>query len=252
MVITLNAYNLDTTINRVSVAYHDSSPDGQTNALEIARRDKAKFVSFNYGLKKITVEGIITGTDRDNLETNLDTFKKNVFVSEINLVIAYAGSTRTYVVTPSAIKITRSGFHNTFVPFSIDLIAYDPAGKSPTVVSESWTNLRGCYTAVFTAEGSMPPELTYTIDVHSADGFSQMEILNMYKGDAITIDGLFSADDVIIVNSENLSVKRNGIEKEYSGVFPQAKVDINTVKLRNISTTKHDVDLTISHTPRWL
>mgnify|MGYP001587512018 CR=1 FL=1 len=252
MNVTLNSYNLSSSFIRVNRVMHDSSPENILNSIVVPRRDKAKLLSSELAPKKITIEGIITGTDQDNLEINIDAFKKNVYVNEINLDISYASGTRRYVVTPSSIVISRDTNNITFVPFSIELTALDPAGINITQESRTYTGIDPTsYTATVTVQGTLYPEPTITFTITTCTNFTELTMTNRYRSDYLTIPGLFSDGDSIEVNYASRTVKRNTIEHEYTGVFPEFKLDDNTIDL-DITASSCNMTMDLDYYPRYL
>src|SRR3989304_5099748 len=146
--VQINSFSLqDSSINVTSIVLHDSGNEQQLNIMDIARRDGGKLISSNFTAKSISIEGIIKGTSQSDLETNIDSFKQNVYVTDGNLDISYAGGFRRYNINTQNIAITREHFHNTFAPFSINLVVLDPpfgqdiasAGASSTTLTEAFS-----------------------------------------------------------------------------------------------------------------
>lgn len=250
--ITLNNLSLTSGSISVSSITHDSAPENILNFGQIPRRDRAKLVSSEYSPKKIVIEGTITGDSQDDMETNLDNFKKSVYKTEINLDISYETSTRRYVVSPASIVITRAANNVTFAGFAIELVAVDPAGQATSTISQSWTSIdNGTYKATFTAVGTMYPEPQLSFLVNSCFTFSELSIQNSYRNDTLTIPGLFSAGDTIIADIGARKVSRNTIEHEYSGVFPEFTTDNNIITL-GLTADSCNIDMTLTYIPRYL
>ena len=250
--ITLNSYNLQSdTVKTKSVA-HTQGPEQQLTQLEIARRDKDKLVASSFGSKKIIINGTIKGTSQSNLESNIDTFKKNITGTEMNLDIAYGTSTRRYKVSLESVTITRDYYHLLFAPFEISLRAIDPAGYGTSTVSKTWTGITTTdYTGTLTAEGTFYPEPTITITVNTATNLTRIQITNTATGDEILCQGTIVAGDVIKIDIENLTVLQNTNSMTYQGKFPKFGVGENKWECTFTATATKNVDIEIEYVPRY-
>ena len=250
--ITVNNYSLTGAYIRVRRVLHDSTPENYLSEGRITRRDRAKLVSTEYNPKKIVIEGIILGDTQEALEDNIDTFKKNVYKSEVNLDISYGTKTRRYVVTPTMITVERDNYNLRFAPFTLELMAINPAGLSTQSHTSVWTNVdAGTWTSNMYFTGTMYPEPVTTIRVLQATMFSAIQMRNTYRNDTITVDGLFSANDVIVIDHSQRKVTRNTVARDYSGVFPQFQTGDNTIYF-TLEAGAWLVDIEIAFTPRWL
>ena len=101
---------------------HESATERELNILELARDNGSVLVSERRGIKRITLQGILTATSEAGLESAIDTFKELFSREQKNLDISWNGSTRRYVATCSVHTFDRDFFHLLFVPWTAEFI----------------------------------------------------------------------------------------------------------------------------------
>lgn len=250
--VSLNNYNLDTTNNiSVTIVEHDQMPIQDLSIQELARRDRALVVGSQYAPKKIRIEGRITGNNIDDLEEKIDTFKTSISSSNMAFQIQYASGTRTYYVELLSLTISRQSYHVNYVPFTMELIAADPAGYGSTY-SRPWTNI---YTSEFdctlTAVGSWYPEPVITISVVTETNVGQLRFRNNTTGTECKIDMNFSAGDEIIISCITSAITVNGTAVNFSGAIPKFQTGVNSLTAAFTGDAR-DVDLNLSYQSRYL
>jgi len=250
--ISLNSYNLDSTNNiTVTKVEHDQMPVQNFTIQELARRDKAKVVSSQLTPKKIRIEGRITGDGIDDLEANIDLFKKSVSGSNMSFEIQYASGTRTYYVELNSLTISRDSYHINYAPFTMELIAADPAGYGSSY-EKTWTNIyTGVYGCTLTAVGSLYPEPVITITVVAATNVGSIRFKNVTTGKEIKIDMDFTAGDEIIISMVTNSVTVNGVQTEFSGSLPEFVTGANRM-IATFTGTARDCDINLTYQARYL
>lgn len=250
--VSLNNYNLDSTNNiNVSLLDDDSLPTRDFTIQELARRDKAQIVSSQYTTKKITIEGKITGDNIDDLETNIDTFKKSISGSNIILAIQYASGVRNYSVTLNTLVIPRESYHITYAPFTIELIAADPMGYGDSY-TKSWDGVHTSeYYCTFTANGSFKPEPVITITINTATNIGLIKIKNNTTGDEIKVSMNYHAGDSIVLSMITDSISVNGNIVDFSGKIPAFLTGKNALTA-TFTGDARNVDIDLTYQARYL
>ena len=225
---------------RVSVLLHDAGTPQQLNLMEISRQDGAKLVSSNYAPKEITIEGMITGDDVDDLETNIDTFKKGTLITNGNLDMDYAGTSRRYLVDCSACTVTRLNYNVTFATFSLKYVASNPPfGQDISAIGGSLA-----LTEVFSAEnltsetindsfsvlGTSIPKVKVRYKFDRIGDISSIDFINLSTSKQMDISTAFTSGDEVMIDQETLNVHLNGEPVEFEGVFPDLKLGSNTIQ----------------------
>ena len=184
----------------------------------------------------IVLRGTIKGSSRTDMETRMDTLRKNLAVFGGVLKIPWAGSSRYYechAIGLDRMFQERDHYHMTMCPFEIELVALQPFGRSggrtvtdvPTPVTVSPTTME------FVNAGTAEADSLGYITVVTAGTLSQVMWENTSNGDKITIASAFSNGDQIVIDGENRRVTKNGTEIDYTGVLPKIIAGSNVFKI---------------------
>jgi len=244
--ISINNYNLDLTNDIVvKKLEHDSMPIRDFTLQELARRDKAMIVSSQYTPKKIIIEGQIKGDNMDDLEVNIDTFKKSIAGTSITFAIQYASGTRNYTVALSSFTISRESFHINYVPFTLELTATDPMGYG-TSYTKSWDGVTTSeYDCTFTALGSVYPEPIITVTINTETNMGLLKIKNVTTGDEIQLSMDYTAGDEIVLSMITDSFTVNGTAVDFAGKIPEFVTGENKLTATFTGDARNiDMDLT--------
>ena len=250
--VSLNNYNLDLTNNMVvQKLEHDSMPIHDFTIQELARRDKAMIVSSQYTPKKITIEGQIKGDNIDDLEANIDTFKRSIAGTSITLAIDYASGTRNYTVALNSFTISRESFHINYVPFTLELTATDPMGYG-TSYTKSWDGVTTSeYDCTFTANGTIYPEPIITVTINTETNMGLLKIKNNTTGDEIQLSMDFSASDEIILSMITNSITVNGTAVDFIGKIPEFITGSNSLTA-TFTADARNIDMDLTYQARYI
>lgn len=250
----LNSFTFtNCTINKI---LHDSGTPQELNIMNLSRRDGAKLISSNFNVKNITIVGYVKGTSQADLETNLDTLKQNIMVTNGNLDIPYAGLYRRYIVSCSNITVSREHNHITFAPFEIRFTVCDPPfGKEISAEGGSEVLTEACSvqdvtaqrdTSSFSVGGSVSPRPIISLILDTVGNMDNIQVKNATTNKSLDIGTLWANGDTVIIDSDEFTVKRNNIDLNYDGVFPTFNLGtnnfeinltpINSLHYENIST----------------
>lgn len=201
---------------------HESSPVRENVLMPITRQNGSVRVSSRYGIKTISLQGILTGTSQANLEANIDAFKELFSRIDKNLDIDWNGDTRRYVATCTKHEFDRDHFHMLFVPWTAEFIVPSGFGKDTSETSLYDTSgLVATNTNITLAFlGSSQPKPIFTIDITTAGSAQVLKLINNDTGEYIKVDGPFSNSDQVIIDCLNLTVKKNAVAVPFRGVFP--------------------------------
>lgn len=225
----------------ISTLNHDSAPTRSNKYLEITEEDGEVLVSSLYSSKGISIEGIIKGTTQENLEINIDKFKREVCGINITLSMTYAGRTREYNVDVKDVIVTREHHNITFAPFSMTLIAADP----PFAVDDTMEGLTSVtrmelvqefITAVFSGTAEPKPTIKMTVD--TAGSLSAISFKNKRTDTSLSVTTAWADSDVLEIDTANKSVQRNTGNIEFEGIFPQFNLGENEMQITFTSSTQ--------------
>lgn len=184
----------------------------------------------------LVLRGTIKGSSRTDMESRMDTLRKNLAVFGGILKIPWAGTSRyyeCYAIGLDRIFQERDHYHMTMCPYEIELIALQPFGRSggrtvtdvPTPIAVSPTTME------FVNAGTAEADSLAYLTVVTAGTLSQIVWENTTNGDKVTIPSSFSNGDQIVIDGENRRVTKNGVEIDYTGVLPKIISGSNAFKI---------------------
>lgn len=230
---------------------HDSGTPRELYMYDLTRDGGAELVNAEWKPKKIIIEGIIKGTDIEDLEANIDTFKKYLSGQGKNLDIEYASGTRRYEATASVVTIERDYYHISYAPFSIEFTTPLGFGKDISTTSYSTYSiaLHTLTTDSFSILGTVVPKYQIQLLFKLATAVSTVSVT--INGDKITIDEAITAGQTLVIDTDNKKVTLAGVEKRYTGIFPRLILGTNNYKIVT-SSTSHLYDVTVNYIKTYL
>lgn len=204
---------------------HEAIDNREANYQRLGARDGSKLVSVTFGVKRIEIEGTLKGDSIDDLEARQDQLKALFNKRERNLDIQYASGTRRYKASIESIKIDRRYYNIVFCPFTITFICANPPFGTTLDTSTAQFNTiaangTGTYSGTATFTGTYRPFPVVKLTINSASNLSRIEFRNKNTNSKISIQRIFSAADVILIDTENINITVNGVNTDYDGVLP--------------------------------
>lgn len=203
----------------------------------------------------LVLRGTIKGSSRTDMESRMDTLRKNLAVFGGILKIPWAGTSRyyeCYAIGLDRIFQERDHYHMTMCPYEIELIALQPFGRSggrtvtdvPTPIAVSPTTME------FVNAGTAEADSLAYLTVVTAGTLSQIVWENTTNGDKVTIPSSFSNGDQIVIDGENRRVTKNGVEIDYTGVLPKIVAGSNAFKI-TLTGSGFSISVTELHYSRF-
>lgn len=227
--ITFDSNNLQTYAALVGIVTnaieHTNLPDKDTTLYPLANTNASVIPYVGYSSKVISIAGAIVGSSSSDLDSRIDTFKGYFNGKNKNLDIQYGASTRRYIATANKIAVTRRQ-KAYFATFTVDFICTQPFGRntSATTALNASGRTASSYTDNHTFLGSAPYQLPVITITYAAvsGGASFVSFGNNANGQGITItDQTWVATDVLEIDCVNKTVKKNGVEIDFLGAFPE-------------------------------
>lgn len=234
---------------------HTNLPAKDAALFGLANTDSSVIPYVGYPSKAITITGVIAGSTSANLDSRIDSFKAYFLGKDKNLDIEYNGSTRRYIATVNTIGINRQQ-KALWATFQIEFICTLPFGKNTsatTALTASGRTSSG-YTDAYTFLGSAPFQLPLITITYSAvtGGASYVSFGNNGNGQGITItDQTWVASDVLEIDVANRTVKKNGVEIDFLGAFPEFAPGAQNFSYSDGFTTR-TFGITVTYSPMWL
>lgn len=233
-----------TTTNFPRFIKHESDPERDIISMPLIREDGELLISERYGVKKIMLQGIITGTSQAVLEAAIDTMKELFSRVEKNLDIVYAGGTRRYVATCSKLEFDRDHFHILFCPWTAEFTILSGEGKDTadtTPLNKHTVATTTPGTDSFSMTGSKPGKPVITLKgANWPAGVKGVEYENTDTGEKIIVtrNSSWNTDDQIIIDCDAKTISDDcgglaslALDGKFYGVFPKFKIGTNNVKI---------------------
>lgn len=219
-------------------------PSRDVQIHKIARSSKSVITSSEYTQKQITVQGHTNTTNRTDAEVAVTAIKALLQAQNGDLIVQQSGGDIKYTATMNEFNISWGG---TKAIFEIIFIASTPVGTSTTpelLANLNVTTQSG--SATFAVSGSFSIEPLITVTVNSVTGGTgSIYVINAVNNQGIEIVSTFKAGDVVEIDSEALSVRINGGEHDFLGMFPTFPAGMQQVAYSDSFTTRN-IDLTLT------
>ncbi len=234
---------------------HTNLPAKDAALYPLANANLSVIPYVGYPSKAISVKGAIVGSSSADLDTRIDSFKQYFLGKDKNLDIDYNGTTRRYCATVNTISVQRQQ-KALWAEFQVEFICTLPFGKNAaatTALNQSGRTLSG-YTDPYTFLGTAPFQLPVITITYSAvtDGAAYVSFGNNGNGQGITItDQTWAAADVLEIDVANRTVKKNGVEIDFLGAFPEFAPGAQTFSYSDGFTARTFTEL-VTYYPMWL
>lgn len=219
---------------------------------KIANADKSVVSGANWHSKRIEIIGVISNTDKSGMETTIGTILSKC--QELNKVLQlpYGGETKQFTASYETIEVRNpvGGFAEIGITFlATDPFAYDTTYTTVVTSNNLTTNNQSFGLTI--SEGFVQlPVITITID--SVTGSTaDLYFSNLTNDENITINRTWTANEVLVIDSENMTVKVDGVEVDYSGYIPFLSNGYNSLWYSDEFTTRQ-VDISVKYRKRRL
>ena len=249
--VSFNGTSLSTNPYTVKTVRHESMTDRDIFQYQLARESGAIMVNSEWKPKKIIIEGTIKGASSIELETNIDSFKRELSYENKNLDVEYISGTRRYVATAQNITIERDHYHLTMAPYSVEFFIPSGFGQSTSASTHQTQSIAvtSLETDSFVVGGTVEPFYSIQLDFEVANSVSKLSCT--INGDRIEMNEAISAGQTVVIDAENKKITIDGVEKRYNGLFPRLVLGTNNYVI-GVSSSSHRYDVLVTYTPKYL
>ena len=225
---------------KIGVSEHDAFgfPERRLQIEDLPRVDGAIELSNLWGQRGISMTGFVEGDDRGELEDNKNALKRALAPKLQKLVIdTLSNQGRYYNATCESLAIVeRAGENIRHLVWDAQFTAADPFAYDTelTVLPEFTAGHNATATANNVGDLRIDPMIkirtTNTIPV-------TLTILNQTTGERITPSATIINGDRLILDTNTLSVLKNGVEIDYAGGFPHLTTGSNVFKFTVVAAS---------------
>jgi len=164
-----DSFELQTTAYIVTNIEYRTIPVRELSLESISRKPGKKFLSTEFGERKINMSGFVIGTSASDLQTNIDNFHSNV-TRKTTGVLAF-DATRSINATVSNVVISDPQYSQTMVPFEIEFTAASPFYEGTQLTANTTVASGSTSNAITTTiSGSIFAEPTFTFTPVGSSG----------------------------------------------------------------------------------
>ena len=194
-------------------------PEKDIKISKIARNDLSIITSVDYVSKTVTVNGIVQKCDRYEAETIMNTLKSFIQLPNKVLKVQQYDTFVNYTATLEG--ASHSWFANN-LKFELTFICSDPIGSDITSSLIPSTTITTASTTIpFIVGGSYKakPEITISITSITDGTAGTISLYNTTTNQTISVTRDWIADDLLVIDNENMTVRCNRAYIDYSGSF---------------------------------
>jgi len=220
-VIAFNGYGLQNAGIITSLGDWDDLANVELNSFNFPRDDGGAVLSKYYRGREIRAKITIKAATAADFQTLLDGFKKGIRTTEGFLDILPPGTTETRRIKATCTKIAfgRQHYNVTYITAEVTFQALEPFFYAVNAQSLQLQAQSGSFSAELTNDGSADSLPTLYFIFGAGTAATELQI-NAF-GLSLTIPSTYANNDVLIVDSKNKSVTKNGVEIDYTGQFPK-------------------------------
>lgn len=200
-----------------------SLPKRKLTIANLARSNKSKLNSAFYTERTISARVCIQSDNRDITETRIDSLMSYLQGQEKDLIIPQSNSSRKYIATMDDPTILKSG--TSYWEAELQFVCSDSFGYDTSYTTI--LDLTGITASIrddqFDFGGSADWQAPYfRVYFTSITGGTSKSVVigNRETGQQITVTRTWASGDVLEIDSNDKSVKVNGVEVDFTGAFP--------------------------------
>lgn len=229
LVAGVNLYNYDFT----------KLPTRDIKIYKLARRSKSIITSSEFTQKDIPVYMDVCSGGRQETEETVTYLKSLVQAQNGVMTVLEGGDEVQYIATLNEFNIEWNG-PNAYC--SLVFLASDPIGflTTPQVLFQINAITTAYASATFNVDGSALAEPVTNIVISAVTGGTGKDVTlyNARTNQGITITGNFNSGDIISIDSRNLTITVNGVNKDFTGIFPTFQPGVQQVAYTDSFTTR--------------
>jgi hypothetical protein len=239
------------------LGYSGPSTDIQGGSIP---RDNGMYLTARYFRENvIELRGYVKASTGALMDAYLDTIRKSVRKRQGNLDITdLNGTAKRFIATVDnfdSMFAERRGYHVTICPFTIRFRCKTPFGtaRSYTSTSQSITSSPTNISAYQAGTIAANPVITLNFDAASSVTVVDVQRLDSNGTilEEIQYSGSIAAGNILVFDSEQKIVTKNGTQVNYTGSFLTADAAVNLYKI-TITATSFIAYTTVSYKSTYL
>lgn len=229
-------------------------PKRDTTEFPIAYSNQQAITSAFYTERMLSISGVITSTGREALDDSISELRRILEPINQTLQLPVSGNQRIFNEV-TVTNITISDVKGGYAAIDIELATTDPFNYSLTSVELlniiNLTSGNKSYPVTLEGRGDQAPIFTLTLDTVTNGTNKTITISNPATGKSISIEGVWAANDVLIINCKTKTVTVNAVDVDFDGSFPVWAKGLGTINYSD-DFTQRQIDINVVYTKRYL
>lgn len=218
-----------------------SPPKREIVDFRIPRNDGLRMNGNYLRERRVQVKGHLRQSTSSLMETAIKEFKRRLMPAERNLDLKIDEQIQRVTATlsnPEQMFNRRKGWHITTCPFDLEFLVLDPFFHDLEYSYITREN-NVALTLAETVEnlGTAYARPVVIVIIEAAVAVTALRFQNATNSKQITATTSLVAGDVLIFDSEESVVTKNGVEIDYSGIFPTLEYGSNNCSLVTTGTS---------------
>lgn len=180
-----------------------------------------------YRWHSVNINITIITDSKEALQSKMDTLKKSISWLEDYLYVRTPNDQRKLKWTVTNVVFNRQHYHITFIQAQITFTTVSPFFEDLITQSQS-RSVTGSFTEEFLHNGTAPTSPRIFCNFSTSDVTSISMLVN---GSLITIVQAIQDNSILIIDSQAKTVTLNGLNIDFTGVFPELSAGSNEITM---------------------
>lgn len=197
---------------------HDDLLGIELNSFKYPRENGGGVLSKFYRGREIKLVMTIKSDTSSNFNTLLDSVKKNLRKTEGYLDITVNGEIRRIKATCTRFDTRREHYNVTYCTVDVTFTTLEAFFYASSKQSYNFQGKTGTFSDEITNGGSAESLPVFYHIFGATTAVTAVTLTAFSK--VLTISNTFAVNDILIIDSENKTVTKNGVDIDYTGSFP--------------------------------
>jgi len=231
-------------------------PNREISLEPISRKPGKKYLSNEFGERRIKLSGFIIGSSASDLQTKIDSLHTSV--TRVSSGTLAFDATRSITATLSSLVIIDPQYSQTMVPFEMEFVAAAPFFEGTQLTANTTVaNAVTTKTITTTISGSVFAEPTFTFTATAGSGYtttSGITVTYSPTSEYVTWSGganFLPKGGSVQFDYANLLILQSGVEVNSAGAFSRWEPGSTTVSVAFGGSTQGGT-LALVYKPRYL
>jgi len=239
--IVFSNYGLQNSNIVTSFFKDDNPPDKIYDTQNFPRGSGRIFVDSHQEVKTIQAGGSIKANDSASFVELIKEFKKYLRVDNGMLKKTEGGVTRQYIANLIKLDIPREAWNINYAKWSAEFQVFSPFGFSENREATTQAITSASFSNELYHDGNVDDgRLIASFVVDSETDMTALSLTNSTRSETITVTTAFNSGDILTINGEDQTVKKNGTSIDFTGVIPSLDAGANTIT-GTVTSTAHSI-----------